>query len=333
MVWESNRSSRLKLSDLKRKRTEAARSFESLVYRGYLLHRHHGLHNQRRAMASSERQPRKRKRGGTEGGGGHSSEDPEAAERAEHYMLRKGDELTRVVCRDSAAGQGHRRPLVEMWDTHEQRAVAVKVVRAVEKYAREAEIEADIIHELQRSLPSKRFPIVVLHRTFESRGHYCLAFEKMGPSLLSALKGVRAAAAATAEPVATGSAGSSPPAARASRSGPSSPSAGQIAMIARTASGARAHALHPTHAHRPEAREYPLHDRSRAGRRDPAAAAGGADRLWRATRKHEHHSTIVCTRQPPEVTLGLDWSHPVDCWSMGCILVGSDWNAPLLDAR
>ena len=162
-------------------------------------------------MASSERQPRKRKRGGTDaGGGGHSSEDSEAAEeRAEHhYMLRKGDEFdTGRYVVTQQLGKGTFGRVVEMWDTHEQRAVAVKVVRAVEKYAREAEIEADIIHELQRSLPSKRFPIVVLHRTFESRGHYCLAFEKMGPSLLSALKGVRAAAAATAEPVATGSAG------------------------------------------------------------------------------------------------------------------------------
>ena len=41
-----------------------------------------------------------------------------------------------------------------------------------------------------------------------------------------------------------------------------------------------------------------------------------------ATWQHEHHSSIVCTRQyrPPEVTLGLGWDHPVDMWSMGCIL-------------
>jgi dual-specificity kinase len=33
--------------------------------------------------------------------------------------------------------------------------------------------------------------------------------------------------------------------------------------------------------------------------------------------------SVVCTRQyrPPEVTLGLEWTHCVDLWSMGCILV------------
>ena len=36
--------------------------------------------------------------------------------------------------------------------------VAVKVVRAIEKYAREAQIEASILEEVQKSMPP-RFPI------------------------------------------------------------------------------------------------------------------------------------------------------------------------------
>ena len=49
------------------------------------------------------------------------------------------------------------------------------------RYAREAEIEAEIIHSLQRTLPTDgAFPIVRLHRTFESRGHYCLVFNAIG---------------------------------------------------------------------------------------------------------------------------------------------------------
>ena len=39
------------------------------------------------------------------------------------------------------------------------------------RYAREAEIESDIIRALQRTLPTDgSFPIVQLHRTFESKG-------------------------------------------------------------------------------------------------------------------------------------------------------------------
>ena len=57
------------------------------------------------------------------------------------------------------------------------------------RYAREAEIESEIVLSLQRTLPpGERFPIVRLYRTFESRGHFCLSFEKIGPSLYHVLK-------------------------------------------------------------------------------------------------------------------------------------------------
>ena len=50
-----------------------------------------------------------------------------------------------------------------------------------------------------------------------------------------------------------------------------------------------------------------------------------------ATWQHEHHSSVVCTRQyrPPEVILGLPWSYPVDIWGMGCMLAEL-WTGGLL---
>jgi len=40
-----------------------------------------------------------------------------------------------------------------------------------------------------------------------------------------------------------------------------------------------------------------------------------------ATYDTDHKSSIVNTRQyrAPEVILGLGWSMPSDCWSIGCI--------------
>ena len=40
-----------------------------------------------------------------------------------------------------------------------------------------------------------------------------------------------------------------------------------------------------------------------------------------ATYDTDHKSSIVNTRQyrAPEVILGLGWSMPSDCWSVGCI--------------
>ena len=84
----------------------------------------------------------KRKRGGDSyvsgQTGGWSSDDSEAAEeRAEHhYMLREGDSFDKE--RYSVIGQlgkGTFGRVVEMFDSVEKRAVAVKVVRAVDKCA------------------------------------------------------------------------------------------------------------------------------------------------------------------------------------------------------
>ena len=80
----------------------------------------------------------KRKRGGEYGGNGapgSSSDDSEAAEeRAEHhYMLRVDDEFDKGVYTAMQLGKGTFGRVVEMWDTVDKAAIAVKVVRAVEK--------------------------------------------------------------------------------------------------------------------------------------------------------------------------------------------------------
>ncbi len=263
----------------------------------------------------------KRKR--THDSTGNESDDSIAAEeRAEyHYMLRKGDEFDKaryVVTRQLGKGTFGR--VVEMWDAVEKRAIAVKVVRAVEKYAREAEIEAEILRDLQRTLPEGcDFPIVRLLRTFESRGHHCLAFEKLGPSLYSALKSARANF--DAQQTAAGARSSEGPAPRA---GPGSYfSLSQIACVAVNCLEAleHMHRIKLTHTDLKPENILLLHSLEK-GAPLPATPRVALIDFGGATWQHEHHSSVVCTRQyrPPEVTLGLKWSHPVDMWSMACIL-------------
>ena len=103
---------------------------------------------------------------------GDSEERQERSER--HYMLRVGDEFDggryRVV---SQLGKGTFGRVVEMVDTATGRPVAVKVVRAIDKYAREAEIECEILQRVLSSLPrADGFPIVTLHRSFECHQHF-----------------------------------------------------------------------------------------------------------------------------------------------------------------
>ena len=88
-------------------------------------------------MAETSAQ-RKRKRGGGDYQMPSTSDDSEAAEeRAEHhYMLRSGDEFDKERYRVMGQlGKGTFGRVVEMWDTSEKTAFAVKVVRAVEKCA------------------------------------------------------------------------------------------------------------------------------------------------------------------------------------------------------
>jgi len=272
---------------------------------------------------------RKREQGSDRRDGSLSDDSEAAAERAEHhYMLRKGDGFDQsryTVTRQLGKGTFGR--VVEMWDSVDKRAVAVKVVRAVEKYAREAEIEAKIILDLQKTLPAGRdFPIVRLFRTFEARGHYCLAFEKLGPSLFSALKSTRGLA--QAQPSGAG------------RSERSVVRAGigsyftlpQIASIAADCFEAleHIHSIRLTHTDlKPE--NILLVAPLEKGSALPAHPRVALIDFGGATWQHEHHSSVVCTRQyrPPEVTLGLEWNHSVDQWSMGCILAEL-WTGALL---
>ena len=226
----------------------------------------------------------------------------QAEERAEHhYMMRVNDDFDagryQVV---EQLGKGTFGRVVEMYDREEKRAVAVKVVRAVEKYAKEAEIEADILRELQRTLPGEevdgatRFPIGRLYRTFESRGHVCLVFEKLGPSLYHGLKATRDAARREA-----GRDGS--------RGGAGCYfSLARIAAIAADSFDALAHMHAVRLAHtdlKPE--NILFNEAPPPGAALPASYDVSLIDFGGATWEDEHHSSIVCTRQYAEITLHI----------------------------
>lgn len=225
-----------------------------------------------------------------------------------HYIMRVDDrfdgERYRVI---KQLGKGTFGRVVEMWDEQEHTHVAVKVVRAVEKYSREAEIEAEILLAVQKDA-ALDLPIGRLMRSFSSQGHRCLVFGKLGPSLYHALRGVKREAER--------------------RSRGKALHAGRffsLAAISRVALDcfralAHLHAIKLAHTDlKPENVLF-----TAAGRPDVSSGTAGVAIIdfGGATWEHEHHSSIVCTRQyrPAEVTLGAGWDSSVDLWSMGCIL-------------
>jgi len=225
-------------------------------------------------------------------------------------MLRVSDEFDnrryRVL---KELGKGTFGRVVEMEDTKEGKTVAVKVVRAIEKYAREAEDEAEILNAVQRSLPHDgSFPIVRLLRCFEARGHYCLVFETMGPSLYHRLRDIRRTLERRSGSRATGAYFTLE----------------QIAVVARDCFEALAHLHKIKLTHTDLKPENVLLVTPPASKREPPKDYSVAlIDFGGATWESQHHSSVVCTRQyrPPEVTLGLGWDQNVDLWSVGCILV------------
>ncbi|KAL3906311.1 MAG: hypothetical protein SGPRY_010598, partial [Prymnesium sp.] len=248
--------------------------------------------------------------------GSSTTESQREEERRErHYMLRIGDEFDGRRYRvERQLGKGTFGRVIEMCDTLEGRTVAVKVVRAIEKYAHAAEIEAEIIFSMQRTLPRSDFPIARLLRCFDdARGHFCLAFEPMGPSLYHRLRDIRR----TIENPKASHRG------KVTRHTGSYFSLSQIATIAHDCFEALTH-LHNiklTHTDlKPEnilLVESIPHKHATPSRYNVVLIDFGG-----ATWENDHHSVVVCTRQyrPPEVTLGLGWTHTIDLWSMGCII-------------
>jgi tRNA A-37 threonylcarbamoyl transferase component Bud32 len=73
-------------------------------------------------------------------------------------------------------------------DRQENNVVAIKIVRNVKRYYESALIEADIVEEVNRRGGRGVSHCAVMFDSFSFSGHYCMVFEKLGPSLYDFLK-------------------------------------------------------------------------------------------------------------------------------------------------
>ena len=108
-------------------------------------------------------------------------------------MYRLGESLTPRYKVLDFMGEGTFARVLECWDRKEKRHVAIKVVRAVEKYTESAAIEKQIILKVMeaadRLLDRKEFThCIQLIDDFMFRGHFCLVYPKCGRSLYDFLR-------------------------------------------------------------------------------------------------------------------------------------------------
>jgi len=254
----------------------------------------------------------------TQAGGNNKDEVP-------HFSWRTGDTLHnggyRVL---GQLGDGTFGRVLLAEDQVKGREVAVKIIRNIDKYTRNAKREADILRDIRDADPKRAAGCVHMHETFthEANGvsHFCLVFEVLGESLYDHMKRNRFRGLWVKD----------------------------IQSVARQCLSALAflhEELQLTHT------DLKLENVMFATTESSQPSPFPREVLWRevhrsqsslnstyvrpastqiklidfgnATYELEHHSSTINTRQyrAPEVILSLGWNERSDLWSVGCILM------------
>lgn len=189
--------------------------------------------------------------------------------------------------------------MLECWDRRRLQFCAIKVIRDIPKYRDAAEIEIYVLDDLRRADPQQRQPVIQLERSFDFRGHVCMVFPRLGPSVFDFLRK------------------------NDYRPFPLS----HVVHMGRQLVQAVAFM------HKNGIIHTDLKPENILLVRDEFRTENGSRRLLNpdirlidlgsATLEEAHHTSVVSTRhyRAPEVILGLGWSYPADVWSLACILI------------
>ena len=102
-----------------------------------------------------------------------------------HLLLKNGDVLGGRFKVHSLMGTGTFGKVYRCEDAKHNDIVAVKVIRKVDRYIKSAKTEAAILKSLYRAQEDKSWqPTVTMFTHVYHDGHYCMAFEPLGKSLL-----------------------------------------------------------------------------------------------------------------------------------------------------
>ncbi|KAI0390308.1 kinase-like domain-containing protein [Xylariaceae sp. FL0594] len=233
-----------------------------------------------------------------------------------HYIVVPDAELTSQYQIVKLLGQGTFGKVVQALDRRRNNLVAIKIIRAVQKYRDASRIELRVLQTLKANDAENRNRCIHLRDCFDFRGHICIVMDLLGSSVFDFLK---------------------------SNNFVPFPNS-QIQSFARQllTSVAFLHDLNLIHTDlKPE--NILLCDNAYQtftyNRRIPSSANGVSRQATQrkvlldteirlidfgsATFDDEYHSSVVSTRhyRAPEIILGLGWSFPCDIWSIGCILV------------
>ncbi|KAI0058779.1 CMGC CLK protein kinase [Artomyces pyxidatus] len=242
--------------------------------------------------------------------GGATTTEP-CDDKEGHYIIKPDDIIHARYRTIRLLGQGTFGKVVEAVDMQEGRRVAIKIIRAIQKYRDASKIEVRVLNRLKERDPMNRHNCIHLLDWFDHRNHICLVSELLGMCVYDFLKENEFA-----------------PFPR-----------GHIQSFARQLLGSVAflHDLHLIHTDLKPENILLVHNDSKAIAVPTPGKRNSPPRMKRilertdirlidfgsATFQEEYHSTVVSTRhyRAPEIILGLGWSYPCDAFSLGCILV------------
>ncbi len=107
-----------------------------------------------------------------------------------YYKIRRGEVLDGRYQIQSALGKGMFSGVARAWDitTTQRREVAIKIMRNNDALRKGGYTEIAILQKLNEADPEDRKHIVRFERSFEFRGHLCMAFENLSMNLREVLK-------------------------------------------------------------------------------------------------------------------------------------------------
>ena len=103
-------------------------------------------------------------------------------------MYKPGENITNRFKIMGDLGEGTFAKVLECWDRLTGSYVALKVVRNVPKYRSAAMLELEALNTVRRYDSTGRARVVRLLEWFDWRGHICMVFERLGPSLYDFLR-------------------------------------------------------------------------------------------------------------------------------------------------
>ncbi|KAK4467644.1 hypothetical protein MN116_008585 [Schistosoma mekongi] len=221
-----------------------------------------------------------------------------------HLIYSIGDRLLNRYEIVKTLGEGTFGKVVECKDHAQNRRIALKIIKNVDKYREAAMLEINVLNFLNERSANVEHLCVTLLDWFDYHGHICLAFDILGLSVFDFLK--------------------------------ENNYVGYPMEHVRHISYQLCYAVRFLHDNqlthtdlKPEnilfvdSDYISVHNRKK--RRHERMVKCSDIRLidfGSATFDYDHHSTIVSTRhyRAPEVILELGWSQPCDVWSIGCIM-------------